>query len=88
MGQTKKVAIYRFMTRATVEERIIEIARNKLVLDQVCVSERNKEREREKSGFAFEQNVRLVSFYGPGRSRTHQFARCRGGRALRSTRIV
>lgn len=35
LGQTKKVAIYRFMTRATVEERIIEIARNKLVLDQV-----------------------------------------------------
>ncbi|KAF8819134.1 putative Chromodomain-helicase-Dna-binding protein 3, partial [Cardiosporidium cionae] len=35
LGQKKRVAIFRFVTRATVEERIVEIARNKLVLDQV-----------------------------------------------------
>jgi len=35
LGQKKKVAIFRFITRASVEERMVEMARNKLVLDQV-----------------------------------------------------
>jgi SWI/SNF-related matrix-associated actin-dependent regulator of chromatin subfamily A member 5 len=35
IGQTKKVHVYRFMTRGTVEERIVERAEKKLFLDRM-----------------------------------------------------
>ena len=34
-GQTRKVHVYRLLTRGTVEERIVERAEKKLYLDQV-----------------------------------------------------
>jgi SNF2 family DNA or RNA helicase len=35
IGQTKKVHVYRLVTRGTVEERIIQRAEKKLYLDQM-----------------------------------------------------
>merc|ERR1719305_1233518 len=38
LGQSKEVMIYRLVTRATVEERIVEVAKRKLVLEHLVVS--------------------------------------------------
>lgn len=37
IGQKNKVMIYRFVTRASVEERILQIAKKKLLLEHVVV---------------------------------------------------
>lgn len=38
VGQTRKVGVFRFVTRASVEERIVEIGKTKLVLDQLVAN--------------------------------------------------
>ncbi|CAI9610794.1 unnamed protein product, partial [Staurois parvus] len=40
IGQTRKVMIYRFVTRASVEERIAQVAKTKLMLTQLVVRPR------------------------------------------------
>ncbi|CAN0432338.1 unnamed protein product, partial [Ectocarpus sp. 12 AP-2014] len=42
IGQANKVMIYRFVSRATVEERILEVAKKKLLLEHVVVQDGNK----------------------------------------------
>ena len=39
IGQTRKVMIYRFLARNTVEERILQLAKKKLLLEHVVVGE-------------------------------------------------
>ena len=39
---TGQVMIYRFVSRATVEERILEVAKKKLLLEHVVVQDGNK----------------------------------------------
>lgn len=41
IGQSKKVMIYRLVSRGSVEERIIQIAKSKLILDHLVVSKMN-----------------------------------------------
>ncbi|KAI8085910.1 P-loop containing nucleoside triphosphate hydrolase protein [Gilbertella persicaria] len=47
IGQTKMVLIYRFMTRLTVEEKVLQIGKKKMALEHVVV-ERMKADEEEK----------------------------------------
>lgn len=42
MGRNNQVMIYRFVSRATVEERILEVAKKKLLLEHVVVQDGNK----------------------------------------------
>ncbi|QDZ23866.1 chromatin remodeling factor [Chloropicon primus] len=43
LGQSKEVMIYRLVTRATVEERMVEVAKRKMVLEHLVVSKGGKE---------------------------------------------
>ena len=39
IGQTSKVMVYRMVCRSTVEERILQLAKKKLLLEHVVVGE-------------------------------------------------
>ncbi|KAG1056087.1 hypothetical protein G6F43_001985 [Rhizopus delemar] len=45
IGQTKMVLIYRFMTRLSVEERILQIGRKKMALEHVVVEKMSSEED-------------------------------------------
>ncbi|GAB5030226.1 chd3-type chromatin-remodeling factor pickle-like [Nannochloropsis oceanica] len=45
IGQTRKVMVYRFLTRNTVEERILQLAKKKLLLEHVVVGEAGRGRK-------------------------------------------
>ncbi|XP_043929643.1 chromodomain-helicase-DNA-binding protein 4-like [Protopterus annectens] len=40
IGQTQKVMVYRFVTRATVEEKMVQVAKKKMMLSQLVVRSR------------------------------------------------
>jgi SNF2 family DNA or RNA helicase len=45
IGQTNELAVYRLMVRASVEERILQLAKKKLMLDQLFVSKSSSQKE-------------------------------------------
>ncbi|CAN0083820.1 unnamed protein product, partial [Scytosiphon promiscuus] len=57
IGQANKVMIYRFVSRATVEERILEVAKKKLLLEHVVVQDGNK-------SMTQQEQLNLVIKYG------------------------
>jgi chromodomain-helicase-DNA-binding protein 3/chromodomain-helicase-DNA-binding protein 4 len=42
MGQVRKVKVYRLVSKYTAEERIIEIATKKLLLEEIIINPINK----------------------------------------------
>ena len=42
MGQTREVAVYQLVSSGTVEERILQAARNKMAIERLVVSEAEK----------------------------------------------
>eukprot|EP00258_Populus_trichocarpa_P037441 XP_024453460.1 protein CHROMATIN REMODELING 4 isoform X2 [Populus trichocarpa] len=45
IGQSKRLLVYRLVVRASVEERILQLARKKLVLDQLFVNKSGSQKE-------------------------------------------
>jgi chromodomain-helicase-DNA-binding protein 1 len=52
IGQKNKVMIYRLVTRASVEERLLQSARNKMVLEHVVIQSMDTSGKKRESGVA------------------------------------